>query len=89
MVNSPVAWGSLNRFFRIFSVLMRASKVEGDDPSLTGDVAILSYSGVLTGPVVIAFFAHSRGFGVAFGGVACLLTFVEVSGLIALPDRRP
>ena len=89
MVNSPVAWGSLNRFSRIFSVLIRAPKVEDDNPILTGDVAIPGYSGGLTGPVVIAFFAHSRGFGVAFGGVACLLTFVEVSGLIALPDRRP
>ena len=89
MVNSPVAWGNLNRFSRIFSALIRASKVEDDNPSLTGDVAIPGYSGVLTGPVVIAFFAHSRGFGVAFGGVACLLTLAALSGLIALPDRRP
>ena len=89
MVNSPVAWGNLNRFSRIFSALIRASKVEDDNPSLTGDVAVLGYSGVLTGHVVIAFFAHSRGFGVAFGGVACLLTLAALSGVIALPDRRP
>jgi len=52
-------------------------------------VPILGFSGVLTGPAVIGFFANSRGIGVAFGGVACLLALVALSGFIAVPDRRP
>jgi hypothetical protein len=38
---------------------------------------------------VVGFFANSRGFVLAFGGVACLLALVALSGSIAVPDRRP
>jgi hypothetical protein len=50
---------------------------------------ILWIQWVLSGPAVIGFFANSRGIGVAFGGVACLLALVALSAFIAVPDRRP
>jgi MFS family permease len=81
-----IGLGTANVVPLIFSLASESGGALGNNISY---VAILGYSGVLTGPAVIGFFAHSRGFGVAFGRVACLLALVALSGLIAVPDRRP
>jgi MFS family permease len=81
-----IGLGAANVVPLIFSLASESGGALGNNISYT---AMLGYLGVLTGPAVIGFFAHSRGFGVAFSGVACLLTLVAISGLIAVLDRRP
>jgi hypothetical protein len=80
-----IGLGAANVVPLIFSLAWESEGALGNNISY---VAIFGYSGVLTGPAVIGFFAHSRGLGVAFGGVARLLALVALSGLIAVPDRR-
>jgi MFS family permease len=70
-------------------IFLLASESEGALGSNISYVSILGYSGVLSGPALIGFFANAKGFGAAFGGVASLLALVALSGLIAVPDRRP
>lgn len=50
-------------------------------------VSTLGYTGILTGPAVIGFIVHSRGFAVAFDGVACLLLLVALCSLGGVPNR--
>ena len=80
-----IGLGAANVVPLIFSLASESRGALGNNISY---VSTFGYSGVLTGPAVIGFFAHSRGFGFAFGGVACLLTLVALSSLIAVPDRR-
>jgi MFS family permease len=76
--------GAANVVPLIFTLASEAGGALGSNISF---VSTLGYTGILTGPAVIGFVAHSRGFGVAFGGVACLLTLVALSASIAVPSR--
>lgn len=76
--------GAANVVPLIFSLAAESGGALGSNISF---VSTLGYTGILTGPAVIGFVAHSRGFGVAFGGVACLLTLVALSGSIAVPSK--
>jgi MFS family permease len=80
-----IGLGAANVVPLIFSL---ASELGGALGSNIAYVSTLGYTGILTGPAVMGFFAHSRGFGFAFGAVACLVTLVALSSLIAVPDRR-
>jgi MFS family permease len=79
-----IGLGAANVVPLIFTL---ASESRGALGSNISFVSTLGYTGILTGPAVIGFVAHSRGFGAAFGGVACLLALVALSGLIAVPGR--
>jgi fucose permease len=79
-----IGLGAANVVPLIFSL---ASEARGALGSNISSVSMLGYTGILTGPAMIGFVAHSKGFGVAFSGVACLLTLVALSGSIAVPSR--
>jgi MFS family permease len=79
-----VGLGAANVVPLIFSLASESGGALGSNISF---VSTLGYTGILTGPAAIGFVAHSRGFGVAFGGVACLLTLVALSGSIAVPSQ--
>lgn len=79
-----IGLGAANVVPLIFSL---ASESRGALGSNISFVSTLGYTGILTGPAVIGFVAHSKGFVVAFSGVACLLTLVALSGSIAVPSR--
>jgi fucose permease len=75
--------GAANVVPLIFSLASESGGALGSNISF---ISTLGYTGILTGPAVIGFVAHSKGFGVAFSGVACLLTLVALSGSIAVPS---
>ena len=79
-----IGLGAANVVPLIFSL---ASESRGALGSNISFVSTLGYTGILTGPAVIGFVAHSKGFVVAFSGVACLLTLVALSGSIAVPSQ--
>ena len=79
-----IGLGAANVVPLIFSLASEARGALGSNISF---VSMLGYTGILTGPAMIGFVAHSKGFGVAFSGVACLLTLVALSGSIAVPSR--
>jgi len=75
-----IGLGAANVVPLIFSLASESGGALGSNISF---VSTLGYTGILTGPAMIGFVAHSKGFGVAFTGVACLLTLVALSGSIA------
>ncbi|MGB8535547.1 MAG: MFS transporter [Acidobacteriaceae bacterium] len=79
-----IGLGAANVVPLIFSL---ASESRGALGSNISFVSSIGYTGILTGPAVIGFVTHSRGFGVAFGGVACLLILVALAGAIAVPSQ--
>jgi MFS family permease len=79
-----IGLGAANVVPLIFSLASESGGALGSNISF---VSTLGYTGILTGPAVIGFVAHSMGFGVAFSGVACLLALVALSGLVALPRQ--
>jgi fucose permease len=79
-----IGLGAANVVPLIFSLASESGGVLGSNISF---VSTLGYTGILTGPAVIGFVAHSKGFGVAFSGVACLLILVALAGSIAVPSR--
>jgi MFS family permease len=79
-----IGLGAANVVPLIFSLTSESGGALGSNISF---VSTLGYTGILTGPAVIGFVAHSKGFGVAFSGVACLLALVALSGSIAVPSR--
>jgi MFS family permease len=79
-----VGLGAANLVPVIFSLVSESGGVLGSNISF---VSTLGYTGILTGPAVIGFIVHSRGFGVAFGGVAFLLTLVALLSPLAVPSR--
>jgi MFS family permease len=79
-----IGLGAANVVPLIFSLASESGGALGSNISF---VSTLGYTGILTGPAVIGFVAHSKGFGVAFSGVACLLALVALSGSIAVPSR--
>jgi MFS family permease len=81
-----IGLGAANVVPLIFSLASESGGALGSNISF---VSTLGYTGILTGPAMIGFVAHSKGFGVAFTGVACLLTLVALSGSIAVPKQVP
>jgi MFS family permease len=79
-----IGLGAANVVPLIFSLASESGGVLGSNISF---VSTLGYTGILTGPAVIGFVAHAKGFGVAFSGVACLLALVALSGSIAVPSQ--
>jgi predicted MFS family arabinose efflux permease len=79
-----IGLGAANVVPLIFSLASESGGALGSNISF---VSTLGYTGILTGPAVIGFVAHSRGFKVAFGGVACLLALVALSGWIAVSSQ--
>ena len=79
-----IGLGAANVVPLIFSLASESGGALGSNISF---VSTLGYTGILTGPAVIGFVAHSRGFGVAFAGVACLLALVALSGSIVVPNQ--
>jgi fucose permease len=75
-----IGLGAANVVPLIFSLASESGGTLGSNISF---VSTLGYTGILTGPAIIGFVAHSKGFGVAFTGVACLLILVALSGSIA------
>jgi hypothetical protein len=78
--------GAANVVPLIFSLASESGGALGNNISF---VAIFGYSGVLTRSRRDRLLRAFEGIWVAFGGVACLLAMVALSGLIAAPDRRP
>ena len=81
---ATIGLGAANVVPLIFSLASESGGALGSNISF---VSTLGYTGILTGPAMIGFVAHSKGFGVAFGGVACLLTLVAISGSIAVRSQ--
>jgi MFS family permease len=79
-----IGLGAANIVPLLFSLASESGGALGSNISF---VSTLGYTGILAGPAVIGFVAHSKGLGVAFGGVACLLTLVAISGSIAVPSQ--
>jgi len=79
-----IGLGAANLIPLIFSLASESGEALGSNISF---VSTLGYTGVLTGPAVIGLVVHSKGFGVAFGGVACMLTLVALWGSIAVPRQ--
>jgi MFS family permease len=79
-----IGLGAANLVPVIFSLASEAGGVLGSNISF---VSTLGYTGILTGPAVIGVVVHSKGFGVAFAGVACLLTVVGLLAPIAVPSQ--
>jgi fucose permease len=79
-----IGFGAANLVPLVFSLASESGGALGSNISF---VSTFGYSGILTGPAVIGFIVHSKGFGVAFGGVACLVALVALLSLIAVPSR--
>ena len=79
-----IGLGAANVVPLIFTLASESGGALGSNISF---VSTLGYTGILTGPAVIGFIVHSRGFGVAFGGVACLLTLVALCSSIGVPGQ--
>ena len=67
-----------------FSLVAESGGALGSNISF---VSTLGYTGILSGPALIGFVVHSKGFGAAFGGVACLLTLAGLFAPIAVPNE--
>ena len=79
-----IGLGAANVVPLIFSLASESGEALGSNISF---VSTFGYTGILTGPAVIGFVVHSKGFGAAFAGVACLLILVALSGSIAVPSQ--
>jgi MFS family permease len=79
-----IGLGAANVVPLLFTLASESGGALGSNISF---VSTLGYTGILTGPAVIGFIVHSRGFGVAFGGVACLLILVALCSLSGVPSR--
>jgi MFS family permease len=79
-----IGLGAANLVPLIFTLASESGGALGSNISF---VSTLGYTGILTGPAVIGVVVHSKGFGVAFGGVACLLTLVGLLAPIAVRSR--
>ncbi len=77
-----IGLGAANFVPLVFSLASESGGALGSNISF---VSTLGYTGVLTGPAAIGFIVHSKGFGTAFGGVACLLILVALLSSIAVP----
>jgi MFS family permease len=77
-----IGLGAANFVPLVFSLASESGGALGSNISF---VSTLGYTGVLTGPAAIGFIVHSKGFGAAFGGVACLLALVALLSSIAVP----
>jgi MFS family permease len=78
-----IGLGAANLVPLVFSLASESGGALGSNISF---VSTFGYTGILTGPAVIGFIVHSRGFGVAFGGVACLVALVGLFSSIAVPS---
>jgi MFS family permease len=79
-----IGLGAANLVPLVFSFASESGGALGSNISF---VSTLGYTGILTGPAVIGFVVQSKGFGVAFGGVACLLTLVALCSWIGVPSQ--
>jgi MFS family permease len=79
-----IGLGAANVVPLIFTLASESGGALGSNISF---VSTLGYTGILTGPAVIGFIVHSKGFGVAFGGVACLLILVALCSLGGVRSR--
>jgi MFS family permease len=79
-----IGLGAANVVPLIFTLASESGGALGSNISF---VSTLGYTGILTGPAVIGFVVHSKGFGVAFGGVACLLALVALCSSIGVPTQ--
>ena len=79
-----IGLGAANVVPLIFTLASESGGALGSNISF---VSTLGYTGILTGPAVIGFVVHSKGFGVAFGGVACLLILVALCSSIGVPSQ--
>jgi MFS family permease len=79
-----IGLGAANLVPVLFSL---ASESEGGLGSNISFVSTVGYTGILTGPAVIGFVVHSAGFGIAFGGVACMLILVGVCAALVVPGK--
>jgi MFS family permease len=79
-----IGLGAANVVPLIFTLASESGGALGSNISF---VSTLGYTGILTGPAVIGFIVHSKGFGVAFGGVACLLILVALCSLTGVRSR--
>jgi MFS family permease len=78
-----IGLGAANLVPLIFSLTSEAGGALGGNISF---VSTVGYTGILTGPAVIGFVVHSKGFGVGFGGVACMVALVGSLVPIAVPS---
>jgi MFS family permease len=78
-----IGLGAANLVPLVFTLVSESGGTLSSNISL---VSTVGYTGILTGPAVIGFVVHARGFGVAFGGVACLMAVVGL--LIPIAVRR-
>jgi fucose permease len=79
-----IGLGAANLVPVIFSLASESGGALGSNISF---VSTVGYTGILTGPAVIGFVVHSAGFGIAFGGVACLLILVGLCAPLAAPRK--
>src|SRR3984885_7712214 len=79
-----IGLGAANVVPLIFTLASESKGALGNNISF---VSTLGYTGILTGPAVIGFVAHSKGFGVAFGGVASLLILVGLCSWMGVPSQ--
>jgi predicted MFS family arabinose efflux permease len=79
-----IGLGAANVVPLIFTLASEAGGVLGSTISF---VSTLGYTGILTGPAAIGFIVHSKGFGLAFGGVACLLMLVALCSLMVVSSQ--
>jgi MFS family permease len=78
-----IGLGAANLVPLVFSLASESGGALGSNISF---VSTFGYTGILTGPAVIGFIVHSKGFGMAFGGVACLVALVGLLSSIAVPS---
>jgi MFS family permease len=79
-----IGLGAANVVPLIFTLASESGGALGSNISF---VSTLGYTGILTGPAAIGFIVHSKGYGVAFGGVASLLTLVALGSSIGVPSQ--
>jgi MFS family permease len=77
-----IGLGAANLVPVIFSLASESGGALGSNISF---VSTVGYTGILTGPAAIGFVVHSAGFGMAFGGVACLLILVGLCAPLVAP----
>jgi MFS family permease len=78
-----IGFGAANLVPLIFTLASESGGALGGNISF---VSTFGYTGILTGPAVIGFIVHAKGFGAAFGGVACLVALVGLLSLLAVPS---
>jgi MFS family permease len=79
-----IGLGAANVVPLIFTLASESGGALGSNISF---VSTVGYTGILTGPAVIGFIVHSKGFGAAFGGVASLLILVALYSSIGVPRQ--